>query len=223
MIGWGTWLPAGTSALVKSLCVVPGTNRDDIYLAISRTINSATAVYVERYEPDSRTDSFLDEDTLTFGQTGVTSGISHLEGETVSVKLDGVYRGTYTVASGAIDYSDLNLTGAPTTGEVGLSYTASAKVYPQTFSDQNGVRHSKVTSIKGLDLYLVDSTGGKVNGQPIKYRTTDDQVGSAAAVFTGWKRFDGVNQTDRNDDPVITIMEDRPLNLEIAGLVMSVS
>jgi len=220
--GWGTWAPGGTDAVVKSLCVVPGTNRDDIYLAVSRTINSGTVVHVERYEPDSRTDSFLDEDTLTLGQTSI-SGLSHLEGQTVSAKLDGVYRGSFTVSSGAIDISSLNLTGAPTTAEVGLSYSASAKVYPQSFADQGGVRHSKVTSIKGLDLYLVESTGGYVNGSAIKYRTTDDTVGSAASAFTGWKRFDGVNQTDRQDDPVIAITEDRPLDLEIAGLVMSVS
>ena len=48
VVGWAKHPIAGTDIDVKSVCVVPSTTEDYVWLVAERTINSATVTYVER-------------------------------------------------------------------------------------------------------------------------------------------------------------------------------
>lgn len=105
---WHRHVIAG--AKVLSLTVVPGDDSDQVWLAVERTIGGKKAVYIEvmdhpfpeATEPEDAV--FLDSHLLYDGdKTSKLSGLSHLEGETVSVLVDGWAHPDVEVKNGTIE------------------------------------------------------------------------------------------------------------------------
>jgi hypothetical protein len=85
------WSHIDVDGEVQSICVTPGDEADDIWVAVKRTINSADVIYIEKIKPQ-----FINADTLIedlfYVDSGITyddvatntiSSLNHLEGETV--------------------------------------------------------------------------------------------------------------------------------------------
>lgn len=97
---------------VEDICVVPELGGDVLYLVVNRTINGGTKRYIEQLQPRLvhltnallETDAFFVDCGLTYdgAPADIISGLDHLEGEAVIALADGVERGPFTVASGAI-------------------------------------------------------------------------------------------------------------------------
>ena len=128
------WHPHTTDGEVESVATVyGGQGADEAWLAVKHTINGATARYIERVHPNHR-DEFEDEDSanywyldcairrVTADKQGVISGLSHLEGKTVSVYADGAVQPDRTVSGGSItlEYPARNVLA-------GLRYTSTLK------------------------------------------------------------------------------------------------
>jgi hypothetical protein len=113
-----TYTAAGQS-VIESVCVVPEDHEDVVYVLVARVINGSTVRMIERLESrvitTLATDAkFLDSHLSYAGApTSSVSGLDHLEGQTVAALGDGVYLGTFTVASGAItlaaSYSNIHV------------------------------------------------------------------------------------------------------------------
>ncbi|KKK86708.1 hypothetical protein LCGC14_2760530, partial [marine sediment metagenome] len=102
------WADHPIDGLVQSVCVIPGSAEDEVWLTIKRTMTGVNSgvfvIYVERMA--SRT--FTDIDDCFFVNSGRTithntaqttiAGLLHLEGETVALLGDGVDLDTYTVS-----------------------------------------------------------------------------------------------------------------------------
>lgn len=121
------WALHETDGLFESVCAVPETTEDGVYVVVKRTINGATKRYIERM-----TNRLVDETTevkdlvcfdsaISYSGAATTAitGLDHLEGEEVYALADGVVRGPYTVDGGAITLDE-----AASTVHVGLPYTA---------------------------------------------------------------------------------------------------
>ena len=112
-----------TNGFVEDVCVLPGTIEDLVYYVVRRTINGATVKYHEKQALESECQGGTlnkQMDAFVTG-TGSVTGLSHLEGQTVAVWGDGVYKGSGVVAGGAV----AGLTA--TSWVAGLTYEARYK------------------------------------------------------------------------------------------------
>lgn len=108
------WVKVTTNGTVEDVVVLPGlagSDEDQVYYSIARTIGGATVRYLEKWALESECQGGVankQADSFIAG-SGNVNGLSHLEGETVVLWKDGVCPEdangniqTYTIAGGAI-------------------------------------------------------------------------------------------------------------------------
>lgn len=198
----------GTDASIEDVVVLPGdsgSDEDQVYYVVARTVNGSTVRYLERWALESQSigatvsrcaDSYV---TFTNGSPSTTvSGLTHLIGATVIVWQDGVCPEdadgdpkTYTVSGGGT----ITLDTAATTGVVGLAYRArwrSAKL--AQLQAQLGTPLNQMKTINGLGIVAVNlhPKGLKV-GQDFDNMDDMPSVEEGAIVDTDavWDEYDG--------------------------------
>ena len=195
------WHKHTTDGTFESVSVIPGTSPgwDEVYVIVNRTIDGATARYVERLAPlahyrQSTSDvddlEFLDSClTLTSGTaTTAWSGLSHLEGETVRILADGARQPDVTVTAG-----DITIDAAASKVVVGLPYTMRIQPMPATFELKDGTSRGRKIRIERVQLDLLDSLGVSVTDDPddssllttIPDRTTSMDMDTPVPLFSG--------------------------------------
>jgi hypothetical protein len=123
------WVRA-TTGIVEDVAVLPGADgsaEDAVYYIVKRTVNAATVRFLERWSLESEnvggtTNKGVDSHITGTVTGGTLTGLTHLEGETLAVWVNGADVGTYVVSGGQI-------TGVTANGAAcaGLSYTAQFK------------------------------------------------------------------------------------------------
>lgn len=125
---WARQPVAGADAFVHSLCVTPGDEEDEVWFAVSRTINGATRCYIEKlavfFDPDDERDfdaAWLLQSALRYeGEaTNELDGLDHLEGETVEIMADGRIQSPAVVTDGTVTFDD-----AGSSVLIGLGYVS---------------------------------------------------------------------------------------------------
>jgi hypothetical protein len=187
-------LIAGTGVTVESVAAIPGSERDEVWLSVKRTINGGTVRYVERLSDglldtqgmSSATflDSFL---SYSGSSTSTLSGLSHLEGQSVYV-WNGAKQGPFTVSSGAI-----TLTSAVTSAIVGLPFTSALETLSPEAAARGGTAQTREGRISEVYLRLNRSMHGKAGPtdgalEDLDYAASTDNVGnygSPTVMFTG--------------------------------------
>jgi hypothetical protein len=120
------------SAVVESAAVIPNSTgtADQLWLIVKRTINGTTRRYVEFMTPffdDSiaQADAHFVDCGLKYSGAAVSSfsGLSHLEGQTVSILANGAVRPDAVVNSGSTSLDR----GTATVAVIGLAYTSNAQ------------------------------------------------------------------------------------------------
>ena len=129
VVGWHRHIIGGADAKVESVAVIPNTtgSRDDLWAVVQRTINGQSVRYIEFLTPGmpevtvNTTDATYLDSMLTYtgGAVSAVFGLSHLEGQTVSVLANGAAHPDRTVSSGSI-----TLNGSYEVVHVGLPYTS---------------------------------------------------------------------------------------------------
>lgn len=169
------WIMVETDGLIEDVVVIPGTEEDEVYYIVKRTINSVTKRYLEEWALESECqggatnkcmDSYV---TYSGSSTLVITGLSHLEGESVVVWGNSKDLGSYTVSSGSI-----TLTEAVTLAYVGLSYTAqfkSAKLATAIATQENPTPLTQRSRIDHVGLVLADT-----HAQGLQYGTDFDYL-----------------------------------------------
>lgn len=85
------WARHITDGEFESVAVIPGTNEDQVWVVVKRTIEGVDVRYVEQMQPqdwgtDPDDSRFVDSGLTYSGDfTGTITGLDHLEGETVQV------------------------------------------------------------------------------------------------------------------------------------------
>ena len=212
------------NAVCESVATIPTDDSEyQTYVIIKRTINGATKRYVEfihQYDFDETDDTsfnFLDSQ-LSYSGSAVTTlgGLSHLEGQTVSVLADGATHPDVTVSSGQI-----TLARSATKVKVGLPYTSLLQTMRIDAGAQNGTSQSKTKRIYEITARLYESIGIEVgpdlnNMERIPFRSSANAMNSGISVFTGDKEieFRGNYETDG----FIFVRQTQPLPLTVLSL-----
>lgn len=176
--GWSEMDVGGTVLDVES---VPEGDESRVYITVERTINGATVRYVEWLESakwtDYKTTSFLDcSRVFEFATaTDTITGLEHLEGETVTVLMDG-FTTTATVSAGGI-----TLPRAASQVIVGLPYD----ILVETLDLPDEPR-KKITGEIYVELVeSFDVFGGRREDELQPFRTRDDDYIGPPVMYTG--------------------------------------
>jgi hypothetical protein len=157
VVGWHRHTLGG---VVESVVTIPhwDGDQDVTFLLVRRTIDGATVRYVEyieKYLTDEY--AFFMDCGLTYDGTPVTaiSGLDHLEGEEVTVLVDGAVHPNRTVSAGAI-----NLQVAGSVVNVGLPYTATIKTMPIEAGAADGTAQGKQMRINNIVIKMHETGPG---------------------------------------------------------------
>ena len=168
------------NAVCESVASISGSiNEDELWVIVKRTVNGATKRYVECFadfdfdETDQTTFRFLDSH-LTYSGSPVTtlSGLSHLEGQTVSILADGATHADKVVSSGSI-----TLDRSTSKAVVGLAYDSVLQTMRIEGGAAEGTSQGKTKRISKVVLRLFETVGAKVGPslvdlETIPFRTT---------------------------------------------------
>ena len=211
-------------AICESVAVIPTDDTEyEVYVIIKRTINGATKRYIEVLNTfdftttDNTTFNFLDSQLSYSGSSTTTlSGLSHLEGQTVSILADGATHPDKVVSSGAI-----TLDRAVTKAKVRLSYSSILQTMRLDAGSQNGTSQGKTKRIYEITIRLFESVGVEVgesltNMERIPFRTSADPMDQGIPPFTGDKAVEFRGNYDT--DGFIFVRQTQPLPLTILSL-----
>jgi len=216
-----------TAAVVESIATISGTlNEDELYVIVRRVVNGAVVRFVECFsdfdfdETDSNAFRFLDSHLVYSGSaTTSLSGLSHLEGQTVSILANGSVHANKIVSSGAI-----TLDRASTKAVVGLAYDSIL----QTMRIEGGAAigegtsQGKIKRISKVVLRLFETVGVKVGPslsklEAIPFRTTSSNLSAPVnTLIEGDKEIEF--DDDYNTDGHIFIKQDQPLPASILAI-----
>jgi len=211
------------NALVESVAVLPGDlDEDEVYVVVQRTINGATKRYIERLSDidfgTSASDAFYVDSGLTYSGSAATtiSGLTHLEGENVTILADGAAHPNKTVSSGAV-----TLDRSATKAHIGLGYTSLLKTMRIEGGSAQGVSQGAIKRIHDIVVRLFRTVGAKVgssatNNDLIPFRSSADEMGQALDLFTGDKTIEFPNGYDT--DAQVFVKQDQPLPMSVLGI-----
>jgi hypothetical protein len=183
---------------------------------VQRTINGTPGRYIE-WLPDSdqgpgfygalNTDCSVVYDGVA---TTTVTGLSHLNGETVTVVGDGAVYPTAVVAGGQITISP-----AASLVEVGLPYTSTLRTLRPEASGVAGSAQAAKVRWASVKVRLHQTIGLTINGTPMPFRTATTPLGEAVPWFTGDKEIENLSA---DEDGRITITQTQPLPATILAL-----
>jgi len=213
------------NAVCESVASISGVlTEDELWIVVKRTINGATKRYVECFsdfefdETDATEFRFLDSHlTYSGSSTSTLSGLSHLEGQSVSILADGSVHANKTVSSGAI-----TLDRAVTKACVGLSYDSVLQTMRIEGGAAEGTSQGKTKRISKVVLRLFETVGVKVgpslsNLETVPFRTTSSNLSSPVdTLIEGDKEIEF--NDDYNSDGFIFIKQDQPLPCSVLSV-----
>jgi hypothetical protein len=170
--GWTRQLIAGVDTAVKSVTVIPGDSatlsekRDEVWLAVERTIDGSTVTYIEfveklHEEADAVYEAWHLDAALQYTGVSATviSGLDHLEGETVSIWGDsGLVEDDKVVSSGSI-----TLDNAVTSAIIGLPTDYTYTLLPIDAGSPLGTSLTKRQKMTEIRIILYLTTGLQVS------------------------------------------------------------
>jgi len=215
--GVTAWTEVTTNGEFESVTVVPnygtgGDSRDEVWVTVKRTINGVTKRFMEYFSPNVDTDCASYVSSLS---AATMTGLVHLNGESVKIRADGALVPDKTVALGVVA-----LGATYTAVEAGLGYTHKIHMLPYEVGAQSGTGQSARKRSYNVRLRLLESLGGTINGDPIIYRSTSDNMGEAVPRFSGWKEMSVDSSYD--SDPLMEIEGSEPLDFTVTAIVQRI-
>jgi hypothetical protein len=227
VVGWHEHIIGGSfgsgNSVVESVAVVPGDlNEDNVYLVVKRTINGATARYIETFSTfDFGTDvedAFFVDSGLTYTGSAATniSGLNHLEGQSVSILSNGATHPNKTVSSGAI-----TLDRTTTKAHIGIGFDSILQTMRVDAGGTEGTAQGKIKRIHDITLRLFRTVGIQVGSTEseidrIPFRSSSDSMGAALPMFTGDKEVEF--RGGYENDGFIVVKQNQPLPTTILAI-----
>lgn len=222
--GLAAWTEQSFNGTVESVAVVKGSTEDEVYISVIRTINGSTVRHIEKFAPfyiADRDDYHYVRDGISATPSGTTvSGLSHLEGETVDVVVDGLTQTQKTVSSGEIT---LDSTGS--VAHVGLPYTPTITTLPINTGQLASRITARIKSVIDLKVLFNNTPGATVyNSDDVSNAmeiTLDDvPSGGTEPLFSGWKKILFPDMWDRYG--YITIKSVNPQPFTVLSIIADV-
>ena len=219
---WSEHVISGTNAKVTDIDMIATSTHDQIWMKVERTIGGVVKYYMEtmaRFPTEGALARnalvFLDSSITTTQSAGVVSGLTHLEGESVSIYYDGMQHVNKTVASGAITLD--NTAGSDVV--VGLAYNGELETLEPT-APQNQFSYSK--QVKTISLLIEESLGIKIEygdeNEEILFRSSGDLMGRQIPLFSGRRKLSLSGMAWEDFD--IKIVSNGPFPMQINSIVL---
>jgi len=212
VVAWSRHSIGGADSKVESVTVITTATSDQVWLLISRTIGGVTKKYVEYLDPEINVDSGL-TGTVS-GASATISGLSHLEGETVKVVVNGAVFPDQVVNGGAVTPSIPDSWGNVNV-EIGLSYTSTLKTMRAEVGSQAGKAQGRKKRWNEVQVRLLNSTGVTINGDSMSFRTSADAMDEGLGLFSGDVK---VTNLGWDRDGYIEVKQEQPLPMTILGI-----
>jgi len=217
---------SGTQAQVESVAVIPASSGkyDELWIVVKRWVDGAvirTIEYIEKLweEGDDAGGAFFLDSGLSYSGAATTtlSGLSHLEGETVSILADGSNHPDKVVTSGGI-----TLDRSATKVHVGLAYQSDGQTLNINAGAADGTAQGKTKRIHRVIFRLHQTLGMKAGPNAntldtIYFRTTATPLGSAPALFSGDKEMEWPG--DYETEGQIYFRQDQPLPMTVLAIM----
>jgi hypothetical protein len=144
------------------------------------------------------------------------SGLSHLEGKTVSVLVDGAVQANKTVVSGTVALSPEGCTV-----HVGLPYTSTLEILRPEGGSQDGTSQGKRKRIHDIMIRFYKTLGANVGSATdsmdiVSFRTPSDLMDNAPPLFSGDKIFPFEGGWDTNG--YVRVTQDQPLPMTVLAI-----
>jgi hypothetical protein len=228
VLGWHRH-PIGGNGIVECVESIPNPNgtQDDLWMIVRRTINGQTKRYIEYLEADFTSDSalpdaFFVDSGLTYDGVPVSSvsGLNHLEGQTVSVLVDGAMHPTRVVTGGAIS---LQVAGSKI--HAGLAAPAVLQTMRLEAGAGDGTAQGKTKRITKAVIRFLATLGAKAGADEsqldeIQFRKPSDPMGQPPALFTGDQMVEWPNGYDF--DGYLMVKQDQPLPMTVVAIMPQV-
>lgn len=206
------------------------TETDQLWLMVGRDINSQGVITVEMMDPTlwtTRDEHYAVDGGLIYDgdPVGTVSGLSHIEGATVNALGDGIaYDGLTVDGSGQV-----TLPGGATASRihVGFGFTAALSPMRLDADSSTGLHIGKTKRIEALSARVYRSSGwsydidgttydAELFGLPSSAGDPHPLMGDTKPVDVAidWEQGHGT-------DPVVRIVQTRPLPLEVLSLTAS--
>lgn len=223
----GAWHHHTTNGVFESIAAVAEGSEDRLYAVIRRTINGQTVRYVERMasriiDPtDTSTWMFLDAGATFTSLTAVTtiSGLTWLEGQTVTVLGDGAVQAPQVVTGGTI-----TLEQPASVVQVGLPYDCDLQTLPLTLQ-VDGFGQGRTKNINKVWLRVWESSGvmaGPDADNLIAYKgRTTEPYATPPELQTGELEIRLTPQWQAGGQ--LYVRQSAPLPMTVVGITMEVS
>lgn len=222
----GAWHRHDTDGVFESVTVVAEGNEEVLYAVIRRTINGQSKRYVERMQTrqfDNQNDAFFVDCGATYSGAPVTtiSGLTWLEGKTVSILADGSVHPQRVVTGGAI-----TLDNEASKVHIGLPITADMRTLPVALGLQDGsFGQGRMKNVNKIWLRVFRSSG--IFAGPdfdalveAKQRTTED-YGLPPALKS--EEIEIVTTADWTDSGQLAVRQSDPLPLTVVNVTMEIA
>ncbi len=153
VVAWTKQITDGDFESVAVISGRSGTNEDQVWVLVKRTIDDTDYRYIEQFQPrnwgSDINDCWFVDSGITYTGTATTafSGADHLEGETVSVYADTLIESTEVVASG-----NVTIDNAASRVLMGMPFTSKLETLPLAIDPQDKT-YNKTISRLSFDLY----------------------------------------------------------------------
>ena len=202
-VGWANHTIAGEDVEIESIATIAGSTYTELWAVIKRTINGSTKRYIEcmqaTFDGGDVQDSFFVDSGLTYSgsATSTLSGLSHLEGESVTIIAEGATHPNRTVSSGSITL-DYEVTKAV----VGLYSEAHIESNYIESGSQIGTNQGMIAAIHTAIIRFHETVGGEVGFDSsstsiLPFRIANDPMDTAVTPFSGDKRITFPHGFDR--------------------------
>ncbi len=223
VVGWARHPMTGTDVEVESMAVIPATTHDEVYLIVKRTINGATKRYIEylvrEFDGGDKEDAFFVDCGLTYDGSAATtiSGLSHLEGETVTILADG-----YAVPDQEVQSGQIVLDIAASKVHIGYGYSSILETNYIEGGSAYGSAQAQIARIVEVAIRVFETLGLKTGYDStslttVEFRKPGDPMDTSPPLFTGDKIINSKHGFDRNYK--VYVKQDQPLPATILGLI----
>lgn len=221
------WTVHNTEGVFKDVCCTPEENNRETntWFLVERDIGGSQNLYLERLTTEfmvqNSEDSWFVDSGLDYNEPGVfissVSGLSHLEGKTVSILVNGAVHPDREVVSGEVELlysSDRVIVGLPYVSRI-IPMVSEAQL-------QDGTSIGRVQRVTNVSIYLHRSLGMWIGRstdvmEEIPFRVPTDLTGSGVPLFSGIKK---IAFPEGYDDEVNIVIEQRqPLPLLVISIM----
>ena len=213
------WHHHTTDGEFESVAVVSEGTEDVLYCVVKRTIGGNTKRYVERLhtrEFTDQADAFHVDSGLTYDGTPATtfSGLSHLEGKTVSILADGAVAPSKVVTSGQV-----TIPVAASVVQIGLPIDCMVKTLPVVVETQ-GFGQGRVKNVSAVFLRVYrsgDISAGPSEDMQTEFRMrTSEPYGTPPALRSDEIRI--VLKNNWQTGGQVVVKHDDPLPMTLVSM-----